>query len=225
MSRIIFFGDSITAGLQVDLANRWTQKIALFSGYSEAEIINAGIPGNTTDDMLVRIQVDVLTKNPAVCVFMLTVNDKTNSFTLAKHEDNVRNIIGQLKAAGIKVVVVSPPVYRSGLPSWVTWVEKGEQIAGDLGCPYVDVWRDYGNYYLANQTFGDWYIDYIHQTAAGNNRIFQILSRSVHKMHFTASAQSAPSAPYQDEKTLALADLAENGATIDRLNRVIAALG
>jgi lysophospholipase L1-like esterase len=221
MSKIVFFGDSLTAGLQVALSSRWAQKIALFSGYAAADIINAGVPGDTTDDMLSRIQIDVIDKYPAVCVLMITVNDKTHGLTISKHESNVRSIIHILKNEGIKVVVVSPPVYRSGLSGWVAWVEKGEQIAGDTGCPYVDVWRDYGNYYLSYQTFNDWYIDNIHQTATGNDRIFQILSRPVHREKFVVGSQGANALPGVSERTLALADLAENGATIDRLNRVI----
>lgn len=223
MSKIVFFGDSITAGLQVEKSKRWTQKVALFSGYTEENIINAGVPGNTTDDMLIRIQADVIEKIPSVCVLMVTVNDKTNGFTISKHEANVRNIISILKNEGIHVVVISPPIYRYLLPSWVEWLEKGEQIAGDTGCPYIDVWRDYGNYYLANQTFNDWYIDYIHQTETGNDRIFQILSRPTHRQHFIVDAPTAPSQPGASERMMALADLAENGATIDRLNRVISA--
>ncbi|SFW54341.1 Lysophospholipase L1 [Pseudomonas sp. NFACC09-4] len=222
MSKIVFFGDSVTAGLQVGLTSRWAQRIALFCGYVATDIINAGIPGDTTDDMLARIQADVLDKDPSVCVLMLTVNDKTNNFTLAKHETNVRSIIGQLKSAGIKVVVISPPVYRSGLASWVSWVEKGEQVAGQLNCPFIDVWRDYANYYLANQTFNDWYVDYIHQTLTGNDRIFQILSRPLHSGHFVVgSSASEPVQSGCSERTLALADLIENGATVERLSRVI----
>lgn len=230
MPKIIGLGDSLTGAIEVGLTDRWLYKLGIAAGYAPADIINAGISGNRSDQMLARLQTDVLAHNPDVLVLMLTVNDKTNNFTLATHEANYRAIIGQAQAAGIKVVVMSPPLYTQNLADWRVWVEKGEQIAGDTGCHYVDIWREfvYASYYRAADWYSYYYVDYVHQTANGNSLIFSVTQRATHAGAFVKSAASSDqppvTAPATPEITLALADLAQNGATKERLQRAISAM-
>lgn len=221
--KIVFLGDSLTASAEVTLADRWAYKVGLANGYTAANIINAGVSGNTSAQMLARLQTDVLAQNPDVCVLMLTVNDRTNSVPIATHEANYRSMITQLKTAGIKVVVMSPPLYTSQLDQWKPWVEKGEEIAGDTGCHYIDCWREfvYASYYLPNW-FNVLYTDYVHQKVAGNSLIVSICARKTHTGAFLPD--SAPPTGVCPELTLALADLALYGATGARLDRVKAAL-
>ena len=222
--KIVFLGDSLTASANVNLADRWAYKVGIANGYAAADIINAGVPGNTSTQMLARLQADVLSLAPAVCVLMMTVNDKTNNFTLALHESNVRNIISQLQAANIKVVIVSPPLYRSGVDSWRVWVEKDQAIAGELGLTYIDVWREYTFAYLYQTiaVFNGLYSDgIIHQTVTGNALISSVLARNTYTGAFLLTP---PVIGGCSELNLALADLQKNGATAVRLDRVKAAL-
>lgn len=227
--KIVFLGDSLTASAEVTIDSRWTYLVGLANGYLPSEIINAGVSGNTSTQMLARLQADVLFHNPDVCVLMLTVNDRTNNFTIAKHESNYRNIIEQLKGAGIKVVVMSPPLYTRNLDLWRPWVEKGEEIAGDTGCHYIDCWREfvYASYYLPNW-YPVLYKDYVHQTAAGNALIASVCARKTHTGAFIRGVAQPPEQPPVQcgcsELTLALADLQANGATAARLSRVSSAL-
>lgn len=221
--KIVFLGDSLTASANVALTDRWAYKVGIFNGYAAADIINAGVSGNTSTQMLARLQSDVLALLPDVCVLMLTVNDRTNNIPIATHEANYRSIITQLKSAGIKVVVTSPPLYTSNLDLWKPWVEKGEQIAGEMDCHYIDCWREYtyASYYEPNTWFSKYYVDYVHQSIAGNALLFSICTR---KTHTGAFIKSAPPSGSCSELTLALADLQSGGATVARLDRVKAAL-
>lgn len=225
--KIVFLGDSLTASQEVVLTDRWAYKVGITNGYAPANIINAGISGNRSDQMLSRLQADVLAHNPDVCVLMLTVNDRTNNVPIATHEANYRNIIAQLKNAGIKVVVMSPPLYTSNLDLWKPWVEKGEEIAGDTGCHYIDCWREYvyASYYLPNWV-SVLYTDYVHQKAAGNSLIATICARKTHTGAFLKDVVIPPSGecPVLSELDIALADLQKNGANVTRLDRVKAAL-
>lgn len=221
--KIAFLGDSITTSANVTTVQSWVQQVGLANGYTD--IINAGVPGNTTVDMLARINADVISKSPDVCVLMMTVNDKTHSLTLAQHETNVRSIISQLRAANIKVVITSPPVYRSDIPSWQAWVEKDQAIAGELGIHYVDIWREYSAIYLYNaSTFNALYVnsaDLVHQSIAGNAKIAEVMTRNNYAGVFLKNPPVSTVCP---ELTLALTDLQLNGATQSRLDRVKAAL-
>lgn len=226
--KIVFLGDSVTASLNVALTDRWHYKVGIANGYAPIDIINAGVPGNTTTQMLARIQSDVIAHNPDVCVMMMTVNDKTNNFTLATHEENLRNIISQLQSANIKVVITSPPLYRSGVDSWKPWIELDQFIAGELNIPYVDVWREYcfANFYTSLNSLYNPSNDLVHQNAVGNAKIAEIMTRNIYSGVFLPNTQSPPTEcpSICNELTLSLADLQLNGANVERLDRVKTAI-
>ncbi len=228
--KIAFLGDSVTASANVALTDRWAYKVGIANGYSPANIINAGIPGDETTQMLVRLQADVINHAPDVCVMMMTVNDKSHGLTLETHESNVRNIISQLRTANIKVVIASPPVYRSSINTWQAWVEKDQAIAGELNIPYIDIWREYSALYLYNSsTFNSLYVnsaDLVHQSVAGNAKIAEVMNRNNYAGVFLPDVENPPSECPEacNELTLALADLQLNGATVARLDRVKNAL-
>ncbi|WP_137972422.1 GDSL-type esterase/lipase family protein [Pseudomonas sp. F(2018)] len=228
MGKIVFLGDSITASANVSLSQRWAHMVGLSAGYAAADIVNAGVPGNISQQMLARLQTDVLAHTPDVVVMMFTVNDRSNSIPLATHETNYRSLIEQCRLAGAKVVLMSPPVYRSQLDTWGGWVEKWRALAGEYLCPFVDIWRDYASLYLTGG-FGGLYVDgadLVHQSVAGNTRIHAVAMSGIYTGAFVkgqldppAECQSGPS-----ELQLAAEDLVRNGANVARLARVSAAL-
>ncbi|MBL35898.1 MAG: hypothetical protein CMI10_13480 [Oceanospirillaceae bacterium] len=228
MGKIVFLGDSVTASANVALTQRWAHMVGLSAGYAAGDIINAGVPGNISAQMLTRLQADVLSHSPDVVVMMFTVNDRSNSISLSTHEANYRSLIEQCRGAGAKVVLMSPPVYRSQLDTWGPWAEKWRALAGEYGFPFVDVWRDYASLYLTGG-FSGLYVDgadLVHQNAAGNARIHAVAMSGIHAGAFVkgpltppVECQSGPS-----ELQLAAEDLVRNGANAARLARVSAAL-
>lgn len=109
--RLIFFGDSITwMGLYtIPLTSYLTLR------YPELpfdSLLNAGVPGNTANDGLKRLQSDVLDQKPTLVTVSFGINDcrfaprGTNTcpvFFAAMNE-----IVTKLKAAGVRVLVLSP---------------------------------------------------------------------------------------------------------------------
>lgn len=228
MAKIVFLGDSVTASANVPLADRWVYKVGISAGYAAADIINAGVPGNTSAQMLARLQADVLAHAPDVVVMMFTVNDRSNSIALATHEANYRSLIEQCSAAGAKVVLMSPPVYRSQLDTWGPWVEKWRFLAGVYGCPFVDIWRDYASLYLTGG-FSVLYVDavdLVHQGISGNARIHTVSTSGIHAGAFVKGQISPPTGcpAGPSEFQLAAEDLVRNGANAARLARLSAAL-
>ncbi|HKD53368.1 MAG TPA: SGNH/GDSL hydrolase family protein [Steroidobacteraceae bacterium] len=97
--RVIFLGDSTTESWHLaDL------------GLTRLEVLNRGISGQTTPQMLVRFQQDVVRLRPAVVHILAATNDfaeNTGPTTLTAIEDNFRSMVEIAQANHIRVVLAS----------------------------------------------------------------------------------------------------------------------
>jgi lysophospholipase L1-like esterase len=101
--RVVFYGDSITDGW-----GRWTGTGPFFPG--KDNYVNRGISGQTTPQMLVRFQQDVVHLRPAAVLILAGTNDiagNTGPSTPLMTEDNFASMAGIARASGIKVIVAS----------------------------------------------------------------------------------------------------------------------
>ena len=97
--RVIFLGDSLTQSW--NLAGL---------GLAEAEVLNRGISGQTTPQMLVRFRQDVVGLKPAVVHILAGTNDlagNTGPTTLEAIEDNLSSMVEIAEANHIRVVLAS----------------------------------------------------------------------------------------------------------------------
>ncbi|MBS1596827.1 MAG: SGNH/GDSL hydrolase family protein [Bacteroidetes bacterium] len=114
--RVVFFGDSITeagakpGGYIVKLGEELTKKgIA-----DQFELIGAGIGGNKVYDLYLRMEDDVLAKNPDIVVIWIGVNDVWHKQSFGtgtdpdKFEKFYNAIIKKLQAKNIKVILCTP---------------------------------------------------------------------------------------------------------------------
>lgn len=115
-TRVVFFGDSITqAGVN---AGGYIMRIdSMCKGEGKAdsyEFIGAGIGGNKVYDLYLRIENDVLARDPDVVVIYIGVNDvwhKSSSGTgtdADKFEKFYQAIIDKLKAKNSKIILCTP---------------------------------------------------------------------------------------------------------------------
>ena len=81
----------------------------------DARVINQGSAGDTTEDMLHRLD-SVIQQRPQAVILQPGGNDFRNGGTREQRSANIQQIIARLKAQGIRVLVVNPP---SGLPATV----------------------------------------------------------------------------------------------------------
>jgi lysophospholipase L1-like esterase len=104
-NRVVFMGNSIT--------DFWIQLSPDF--FSKNPYLDRGISGQTTPQMLIRFQQDVIHLHPKVVVILAGTNDlagNTGPSTLAMIEDNLASMAQLAQANGIKVVLSSVlPVY------------------------------------------------------------------------------------------------------------------
>src|SRR6478672_9079879 len=114
--RILFFGDSITQmgvnpGGYIARMNEALNKKGLAAQY---ELVGAGIGGNKVYDLYLRMDSDVLAKNPDVVVIWVGVNDVWHKASFGtgtdadKFEKFYTAIIKKLQAKGIKVFLTTP---------------------------------------------------------------------------------------------------------------------
>lgn len=121
--RIVFFGDSIT-----DCDRDREDLNSLGNGYvkiladklrpiypdTDIELINKGVSGDRVQELLARVQTDVLDLKPDAVVIMIGINNVWHKFThgkeldLVEFEQDLKELITKLKEAGIVVIFLEP---------------------------------------------------------------------------------------------------------------------
>ena len=109
--KVAFLGDSITqAGYQnpggyVQLVGK-----GLAANGVDIEIIGAGISGHKSNQMLERLERDVLSKKPQWMTLSCGVNDVwhgANGVVLEDYKKNITAIVDQAQAAGVKILILT----------------------------------------------------------------------------------------------------------------------
>lgn len=193
---VVLFGDSIAAQ---DLNGSdaatpfgsgggrgfWTQA-QLQLRYRFVLLNNAGVGGNTTAQMLARIQTDVLAYSPGYCIVQGGGNDVTNGVAAATTIANLQAIYDILRAAGIVVVACTQTptgsadttVEKANLAAINNWI-RGYAISvpGIILCDWYP--------YLADPITGDpatgmmWDTPAVHQSQLGAYRMGSALAAAL----------------------------------------------
>ncbi len=77
----------------------------------DVEIYNSGVAGNTSANLLARVDRDVLALNPDLTIVMVGTNDMLNSrkvVSFEAYEKNLTTLIEKIKASGGQVMLISP---------------------------------------------------------------------------------------------------------------------
>lgn len=82
---IVFFGDSITSGYKIE------------EFYPKNNVINSGISGNVTNDLLERMD-DVYRYNPSKVFLLIGINDLNREKSIDEITKNIQKIINNIKA-------------------------------------------------------------------------------------------------------------------------------
>jgi len=114
--KVIFFGDSITqAGVgPTGYITRIKESIANKGLAAQYELIGAGIGGNKVYDLYLRMENDVLSKNPDVVVIYVGVNDVWHKATHGTGTDAdkfvkfYQAVINKIQANGSKIILCTP---------------------------------------------------------------------------------------------------------------------
>ena len=196
--RIVFFGDSITqAGVKPDgfitrLGEMMKQK-GIDNNY---ELTGAGIGGNKVYDLYLRMDEDVMAKNPDVVVIWVGVNDVWHKRSFGtgtdpdKFEKFYNAIIKKLQAKNIKVLICTPAAI--GEKTDFSNEQDGDlnkysniirSIAKNNNCQLIDLRKMTLDYNLANnkenKDRGILTIDGVHLNETGNKVVADIMYKAL----------------------------------------------
>lgn len=195
--RVIFFGDSITQGGvgpkgYITVLNGLLQQKGLQDRY---ELVGAGISGNKVTDLYLRMEQDVLAKDPSTVVIWIGVNDvwhkKAGTGTDAgAFERFYTAIIKKLQARNSKVILCTPAVIGEktdnsneldgGLNQYANIIRN---LSVKNNCPLVDLRKAFLAYNLANnkdnRENGVLTADGVHLNDAGNRFVAEQLFRTL----------------------------------------------
>jgi lysophospholipase L1-like esterase len=188
--KVVFFGDSITqAGVQPGGYIRLMDSLVVLDKKSaDYELIGAGIGGDKIYDLYLRMEEDVLKKQPDIVVIYVGVNDvwhKSSSGTGTDYNKFGRfyeAVVAKLQAAGIKVIICTPAVIGErtdhsnpqdgDLNFYSQWIRN---FAAKKSIPLVDLRSLFIQYNLGNnpenKESGILTRDRVHLTPAGNNLV------------------------------------------------------
>ena len=188
--RVIFFGDSITqAGVSpggyIVRIDSMSKKEGVGDNY---EFTGAGIGGNKVYDLYLRMETDVLAKNPDIVIIYVGVNDVWHKATYGtgtdpdKFENFYQAIIDKLKAKNIKVILCTPATIgektdfsnqQDGDLNKYSSIIRG--IAAKNNLPVVDLRKSFLAYNLSNnpdnKEKGILTSDGVHLNAKGNQLV------------------------------------------------------
>ncbi len=113
--KVVFLGDSLTAGLGVSLEEAFPARVGeiLAAEGHPIQVINAGVSGDISAGGASRLDW-LLRQKPAVVVVGLGANDGLRGQSVADLEKNLLEIVRRCQAAGAKVLILGmkiPPNY------------------------------------------------------------------------------------------------------------------
>lgn len=156
---IVALGDSITTFFGNHSRDRGYYPVPLesayygvFAGYlrlahpeAKIRLINKGIGGEVADRGLERVERDVLSQNPDLVFVMYGANDGRvgrpdgePGRDRRQYRDDLKAIVGKIRASGADVVLVAPTMSLADLAWLLPYRETALSLAGELDCPVLD---------------------------------------------------------------------------------------
>lgn len=196
--KVVFFGDSITQmgadkGGYIRLMEDLIQSENLSN---EFELVGAGIGGNKVTDLFLRLEKDVLSKQPDIVVIYIGINDVWHKRMFGTGTDYNKFaefydiIVKKLQAANIQVMVCTPTVIGERndnsneldgeLNMYSNWVRRYAQ-KNQLPC--VDLRNEFQQYLIANnpsnEEKGLLTTDRVHLNSKGNLLVAQAIWKAL----------------------------------------------
>lgn len=160
---IVALGDSLTYGTGAGKGEDWP---SLVRKKCRCEIYNAGIPGDTTQDALSRMDKDVVSRNPRIVIVGLGGNDVLQRQPEEQMFRNLREVITRAQRNGAMVVLLG----LNGFPLGGSLASGYKALAKETGSVYVP---DIMGGILSNPKLKS---DQIHPNAAG----YQVMAEKIY---------------------------------------------
>jgi len=193
--RIVCLGDSVTKAVRPGVEAGQTfcallEKNLLAKGIA-AEVINAGVGGNTTADALRRFDTDVIARKPQHVVLMFGLNDSwiddgrtASRVSVEAYRENLLRMIRTLREQNVGVVVMTPnPAIAPKYPpernrTLKPYVEAARGLDQDreLAVTVIDVYRRFAELAIEGAELNAYFTDAMHPNPAGQQLIADLLA-------------------------------------------------
>ena len=203
ISKIVFFGDSITAGNKSaieELGNGFVHYVASnLSARADLEhiqVINSGVNGNTVQDLLSRYEADVVKFYPDALVIKIGINDTYNhsisysdDVAVTKYEEDYRRLINALRSQlpDCQILLLSPyyisdetqnPLYQL-MNEYIRVVHR---LGLEFELPFLNTQRIFDEA-VAGKPAQSWAADQIHPGPDGHQliakHVYEFLSKNI----------------------------------------------
>lgn len=186
---IVFFGDSITDSLKnyspnhshgygyVSMVNSY---ISCEQKHLNIKIINEGIGGNKTTDLISRFNGAIIKNAPNLTFLMIGINDIWHPYDVNESPsitniiNNINHIVTNIKNTGSKIVLMMPFLFPNNdhfnglMPYFNKLINEIEQYSKSNNIPIIDTYQILKQYDIDSLT-----IDSIHPTIFGHGIIAQ----------------------------------------------------
>lgn len=197
-TKVVFFGDSITElGMNPGgYVRRIDSMCKLEKKSQQYEFVGAGVGGNKVYDLYLRLEDDVLSKNPDVVIIYIGVNDVWHKALVGTGTDPDRferfynAILKKLNEKNIKAILCTPAVI--GEKNDMSNQQDGDMnrysaiirdIAKKNDLPLVDLRKKFIEYLVANnpgnQEKNILTYDRVHMNAKGNQLIADLVWNAI----------------------------------------------
>jgi lysophospholipase L1-like esterase len=199
-AEIVMLGDSITKGVRAGVQAEETFAAVIEARLRErgwkARVTNVGIGGERTDQALLRLEQDVLAKNPRLVTIMYGTNDSyvdsgkdSSRLSLENYRDNLRELVTRVRAAGATPILMTAPRWgakakANGLKEHPnerleTYLDACRDVARETKTPLVDHYAFWLTSELQGQDLGDWTTDQCHPNPQGHVQIADLMLPAV----------------------------------------------
>lgn len=189
MKNFIFIGDSLTFGYGINKNKSWIGKLTdtRFSKNENLKIINKGINGNTTTDMLNRFSEDVSVLSPSYVFIMGGTNDLLSNREVSLIISNIELMIKETLTItkdiylGIPPSIIKEDAYKLFMPSLTyDYCEKTLPILRDELIRLSKIYNIYYiDFYTSTNNRKDIFIDGIHFNEVGHDLLYNLFLNEI----------------------------------------------
>jgi acyl-CoA thioesterase-1 len=125
---ILAFGDSLTSGVGAPPGSSYPE---ILESLIKRKVIKSGIPGETSDEGLVRLPGELAVYKPKLVVLCLGGNDLLRKMDLEKTSGNMSRMVQMIRNSGAEVILIGVP--KPGLV--LSTARFYKKISEDMGVP------------------------------------------------------------------------------------------
>lgn len=144
MKKVVCIGNSITNGFPFKRSQSFPSLIRAAKGF---EVINKGVNGETTAQVLARFQHDVIDHNPDLVTILTGTNDFIFSLdTVEGAFDKINKMVTEAQEHGIKVILMTPLLtdHEMAKAAWMTGAEIDYHRVNEQLMELSNLIKEYG---------------------------------------------------------------------------------